>query len=290
MQYNNEFGNVSQYFLDEQQLVPALKISHKKCHASISLLGGQLLSWQPENQQPVLWLSKTAEFSPNKAIRGGVPICWPWFGPYKSASNHGFARQNMWDLSNVVINSEYVEVILNFSGSNLHPLWPHAFSLTQTLIFAETLSQQLTITNLSEQTVEYTGALHSYFRVSSPQNISIDNLADADFYDKLSDSHKAAEPVVPCVGPVDRVYESAKKMEIIDSAWQRIISVESSNCQQWVLWNPGFEESKKIADIHPEGAQEYICLEAANTHWQKIAMHSSVTMAQKISIQTTDLV
>jgi len=284
---SNEFGEVSQYFLDKQQLIPALKITHNKCSASISLLGGQLLAWQPENQHPVLWLSETAEYKQNNAIRGGVPICWPWFGGYKSAGNHGFARQNLWKLNDITINQEDVVITLSFTGENFDPVWPYAFSLTQTLIIGSTLSQQLTISNLSDQTFAYKGALHSYFRVSSPKNISINALASANFYDKLSDKDKIAEPIVPCVGPVDRVYESDEKMKIIDSKWHRTIAVESQQCAQWVLWNPGVEESKQIADIHPKGAQEYICLEAANTQWQHIAPNSRVTIGQKISVYQT---
>ena len=277
-------GSVSKIFLDDQQQVSGLLIDHQTCQATISLLGGQLLTWQPNNSRPVFWLSEKAIYQPNKAIRGGVPICWPWFGSYQDGGNHGFARQAQWQVDDINISAEQVELTLSFNGEQCHRLWPTPFILQQTFIFKHSLQQQLQMTNRSAKPVLYSGALHNYFRVSGPQNVDIPTLANKPFDDKLTSGTGLRHTDVQCIGPVDRIYHTAETMQIIDKSWRRTIELTSEHCQQWVLWNPGIEQSQQIADIHAQGEQQFICLEAANTQWQTIPAHQSRIIGQVIKI------
>jgi len=283
----NEFGQVSSYLLSEQ--CPALKIEHQSCTAVLSLYGGQVLSWTPQGQKDVFWMSNSSEFTPGKAIRGGIPLCWPWFGPYhgsknQNGGNHGFARVNLWRLEQVNISAEQVDITLCFDGESCHDLWPHAFSLKQQLSFGKVFSQQLHITNNSAQSVQYTGALHSYFNVSSPEQTSIDDLSEAKFIDKLADSYPRESILPNCLGPIDRVYQDNGVIKIIDQGESRIVQVTPSHTHQWVLWNPGAEIVKTMADIHEHGETEFVCLEAANTEWITIAPQQSVEMGQVIRV------
>lgn len=278
----HNFGRVASTIVGED--LPALIISHQHGTATISLIGGQVLRWQPEGEKPVLWLSKTANYQPGLAIRGGIPICWPWFGGYKTGGNHGFTRQALWTLESVVFTEQAVEVVLAFSGENIHPLWPHKFSLQQKIAIGREFSQQLTMKNCSDQPVAFSGALHSYFSVSSPANIEIPALAAASFDDKLTGEHLPATATVPCIGPVDRIYHANENMQIIDHGWQRIIELAAQHTQQWVLWNPGTAAAKNIADVHTDGEQEFICLEAANTQWQTLDAGEVATMSQHLRV------
>ncbi|TPH16505.1 D-hexose-6-phosphate mutarotase [Litorilituus lipolyticus] len=288
----NPWATISQSQLAND--IDVININHKLCQAKVSLYGGQVLSFIPKNQQDLFWLSETSAYEIGKAIRGGIPLCWPWFGANDKqspesaktspAGNHGFARQVVWQLDNVEVTSEQVVIDIVFQGEKQHSMWPNAFQLKQTLCFGSHFEQILTMHNLSAQDAEYTSALHSYFNVSSPLFISIKELEQAAFFDKLSGKNKTKQPIAHCVGPIDRVYEFSKAVKLIDSKWQRSISIES-NASQWVLWNPGEDIANSMADIHPKGEQNFVCLEAAQTTWQNLPAGKSAKLRQKITVQ-----
>lgn len=290
---SNAFGHVEQVKLPSGLSI--LNISHQYAQAKISVYGGQVLSWQPSNEREVFWLSKNATFEQGKAIRGGVPLCWPWFGVHpndieKKSGNHGFARCQLWQIDNIDISEQGVDVTLSWQGKNINELWPSACKLTQVLSFGKTFNQVLAMTNLSEQDMFYTGALHSYLSVSAPKNTSIVELTQVPFDDKLTD--KACSPnmlssmLANGSDPVDRVYHSNKEMTVVDNVWQRTIKLTATNTKQWVFWNPGTELANNMADIHVNGELEFVCLEAANTQAQLLAAGKSLTIEQQITVES----
>jgi glucose-6-phosphate 1-epimerase len=283
----NEFGQVYQEELSQHLF--ALVIEHPKVSAKVSLYGGQVLSWQPCGEKEVFWLSKDSAFEKGKAIRGGIPLCWPWFGVHPNdnkniAGNHGFARGQLWQLDNVKISEQGVEICLSWQGENMSDLWPFACQLKQVLFFGHSFKQVLQMENLSTEDAYYTGALHSYFAISSPENIKISALEQASFDDKLTGELCPPQPLENGVGPVDRIYHTNRVMNIVDSQWQRTIELNTTNTKQWVFWNPGVELANNMVDIHQNGEQEFVCLEAANTQMQILAAGESITMEQEISI------
>ncbi len=320
--FSNKFAQVNAITLGKS--INALTIHTPNCTALVSLYGGQVLKWQPKEQKDVFWLSDSTHYEQGKAIRGGIPLCWPWFGANNknigagnktTGINHGFARQNTWKLASITANETALTLVLSFKGEHFHALWPEAFELTQTLVFGESFKQHLSMANLSDHTVEYTGALHSYFRVSHPENVDIPVLNKLFFDDKLtgkkqclqvSEAQAADEQSGGhCVGPIDRVYHidsninsqyqhgnsqfdktllGKSVVQLIDSQWQRTIEITSENTHQWVLWNPGQETANAMADIHLHGEQSFVCLEAANTQWQTISAGESVAIEQSIRI------
>lgn len=285
----NEFGRVELFELAEG--LQALRFIHQKGEGSVSLYGGQVLDWQPVGQKPVFWLSNDSQYNLGTAIRGGVPLCWPWFGGEVKlangnvikAKNHGFARQSQWQLTDMKMTSDNIEITLLLDGELLSPHWPAAFKLTQTLIFNETFAQTLTMQNLSEQSVAYTGALHSYLCVGDPQKTEVPALNDVTYDDKISVVDGLKSPLNNCSGPIDRIYHSDERMVIVDHEWQREIEIRSEGCQQWVLWNPG-ADAQAMSDVHAHGENEFICLEAANTCWQSIESQASVSISQTITL------
>jgi glucose-6-phosphate 1-epimerase len=287
----SDFGQVQQVKLSSD--LSALIIKHKNTQAKISLHGGQVLSWQPTGEREVFWLSNNSAYEQGKAIRGGIPICWPWFGVHPNdsenkAGNHGFARCQLWQVDKIDINEQGVEVSLSWQGKNMIDLWPFACRLTQVLFFGKSFTQVFTMTNLSERDAYYTGALHSYLSVSTPRNITITELAKAPFNDKLTGKACSAKPLVTMlangIDEVDRVYHSNEVMTVVDSDWQRTIELKTTNTKQWVFWNPGVELSNNMADIHDNGEQEFICLEAANTQRQWLRAGKSVSMSQNVTV------
>jgi glucose-6-phosphate 1-epimerase len=283
----NEFGQIKQVSLTEQ--ISTLEIIHNTCTAKISLYGGQVLAWQPVSQKPVFWLSDDAIFEQGTPIRGGIPLCWPWFGPYQApsgetAGNHGFARQRNWQLNEVIIGKDSVIVTLLLSGENEHPLWPFQYQLKQTLIFSEQFEQKLYISNLSSKAFEYSAALHSYFAVSAPINTHVSPLDKFAFDDKVTGKEQQLSSLANCLGEIDRVYYSDNVCSIEDKQWQRTIKVSSTNCQQWVLWNPGTELAGNMKDLHQGAENEFVCLEAANTQIHIVKANETVMIGQKVSL------
>ena len=301
MPLDNDFARVTSITLNQdssEEHFEGLDISHGHCQAKVSLYGGQVLSFKPDGHKDVLWLSEQASYQLGKAIRGGIPLCWPWFGANNKHSqylaenpntalkalNHGFARQLPWQITSIEADESGVTLVLVLSGEKQHPLWPNAYTLTQTLFFGKSLKQTLAMSNDSLEDAQYSAALHSYFTVSNPSNVTIDALTGFRYSDKLTGNSKTQHESVSCVGEIDREYHSSEKMTVIDNHWQRKIDITSSNCQQWVLWNPGTELANTMADIHPQGEQEYVCLEAANTSWQTIPAGKTVVISQEITV------
>jgi glucose-6-phosphate 1-epimerase len=288
--FKNAFGQVSTLSLNDN--MQGLLIKHHKCQASISLYGGQVLTWQPKGQKEVFWLSKKSLYQEGKAIRGGIPLCWPWFGAHwhdseNKAGNHGFARQKNWQVETIDICAEQVTIVLTLQIEQQHKLWPNKGLLTQYLTFGESFNQSLEITNLDKDTAQYTGALHSYFSVSDPKNIHIENLSQLSFIDKLTGKEHVNENFTHGEGPVDRIYQANKAdqtMQIIDKKWQRIIEIEPQNSQQWVFWNPGRETAKMMADVHENAEQEFVCLEVANTEPTRLPSQQCITLGQTIRL------
>jgi len=301
----NEFGLVKKsIFSNTSSQTQALGISidHSLCNATISLYGGHVLSWQPVDQEPVFWMSDTTAYGNGKAIRGGIPVCFPWFGNFDANTfehtrnetftqeqqslliNHGFARTNLWELASVEILESHVKIVLTLSGVNKNPAWDIPFELKQEIILGKSFSQQFYITNKSDRSIEYTGALHSYFSVSAPENTTVDQLSAVAFDDKLSGSKKVMKTLNHCKGPIDRIYYANNTMNIVDSGWKRTLRVSSTDCHQWVLWNPGKDVAAGMADVHATGENEYVCLEAANTQPLVVPSKSTVKMGQTIEI------
>lgn len=280
---NTQFGSVTETMICDG--FPAIEINHPTCQAKLSLYGGQVLAWQPIGEKEVFWLSNAAIYQTGKAIRGGIPVCWPWFGPLEGSTQHGFVRQVLWQLEHVSVTELGVTLVISWQGENMDTLWPHAVKIQQTFFFGKAFQQAFSITNLSTESIKHTVALHSYFKVSSPDHVTAPLLNEVEFDDKLTGERVQPFARKNCQGPIDTVYYCAQPQKLIDTGWNRIIEITNCNTNQWVLWNPGVETAKKMADVHLHGEQEYVCLEAANTQWQEIPAQQTVVFSQRITVK-----
>ena len=280
------FGTISQESITDE--ISQLVINHQHVSAKVCLYGGQVLSWQPKDQQEVFWLSDSAQYQQGKAIRGGIPLCWPWFGPLqvdgKQGGNHGFARTQLWTLSGYKLTEQGVELQLSWQGENNSSLWPYRVKLTQQLFFGQYFEQKLIIDNLTEQAITYTGALHSYFYASHPSHVRIEALKGVPFDCKITGEKQIADEKPDMTGPMDRIYYTGCAVEAIDSGLERKLCITTENTHQWVVWNPGQEVAATMSDVHQGGENEYFCLEAANTQWQEIAANQQASISQRIEI------
>lgn len=244
---------------------PVLEISHPRCSGSIALLGAHVMEWTPARQKPVLFMSDKAVFAEGEPIRGGLPVCWPWFGGREDLPSHGFARLRFWDFVRGEDSAEGVELVFRLHG-NGDLGWPYPFELTLNVHLGETLAVALEMKHLGESTVEITAALHTYLRVGAIEQTRVEGLAGSHYLDSL-DGHQKRSQVGEVIfdREVDRVYLADGDVRVVDPVWHRTLDIDKSGSRATVVWNPWIEKSKRLADLPDDAYHDFLCIEAANT-------------------------
>lgn len=246
--------------LSERQIgqLPVIVVDHPACRAAITLQGAHLLAWQPSGEQPVIWLSGNSAYDPGTAIRGGVPICWPWFGPAGTPS-HGFARNIPWELTDHSENEEGVTLTFTLTDNpQTQALWPHAF----TLVARFTLGAECHIELESTGDFTTTAALHSYFQIGDIDTIAVRGLG-SHYVDKVLDGAEGEhQGDLVFTGRTDRVYTQPQAVStIVDPALQREIEVEHHHHSDVIAWNPGVALSTSMGDMTDDGYKTMVCVE-----------------------------
>lgn len=241
-----------------------VKLENEQATASVSLYGGQVLSFKPKNAKEVLYVCKGAVYKVGKAIRGGIPVCAPWFGASSVAGfpAHGAVRIAQWsivELSNkqVVLELKHSDLEARFADLKLD------FKLTVTV--EERLNVELETTNVGSAPYEFSAALHSYFAVEDITRTSIAGFEGTLFYDATNATRDAEQTAVTFSGETDRIYADGGRTAIIkDSGNGRQIHVEKSGSKSGVIWNPWQDKAKSLADFNDDEYLNMICVEAAN--------------------------
>ena len=225
--------------------LPCLKLQYGAASAVISLYGAQLLSYQPTAENEVLWLSPKAQWRNQQAIRGGVPVCWPWFGPASaifnpqniSLPNHGLVRTKLWQVSSQQSSADSVCVTLTITVQDL----PHVQG-SASLQLCVTLNDSLTLTLSCDSGMPQQAALHSYFKVGTIESAVVRPLPGV-YQDKLSNSMvKNAETALKINAEVDRIYPQSANQLRLDSALGSL-SINQAGHDATVVWNPWQEKS-----------------------------------------------
>jgi glucose-6-phosphate 1-epimerase len=244
---------------------PVLDVSHPRCSGSIALLGAHVMEWTPARQKPVLFMSDKAVFAEGEPIRGGLPVCWPWFGGREDLPSHGFARLRFWDFVRGEDSAEGVELVFRLQG-NGDLGWPYPFELTLNVHLGETLAVALEMKHLGESTVEISAALHTYLRVGAIEQTRVEGLAGSHYLDSLDDHRKRSQVgAVIFDREVDRIYLAEGDVRVVDPVWHRTLDIDKSGSRATVVWNPWIEKSKRLADLPDDAYHDFLCIEAANT-------------------------
>ncbi|MDD5297877.1 MAG: D-hexose-6-phosphate mutarotase [Rhodocyclaceae bacterium] len=256
------------------------RVTSPQGEAMISLSGGHVMTWNPAGEKPVLWLSGYATFAPSKSIRGGVPVCWPWFGPHASEAGfpgHGFARTVPWS----VVASEAspdgrVKLTLELEQSEAtRALWPHAGSVQSVISVDRELSLSLVTRNLGTETFVLGEALHTYFAVGDVRQAPIHGLSGCTFLDKVDGGIRKTQDGAIVIGSeVDRVYvDTEADCTIDDASMGRRIRIRKSGSRSTVVWNPWSAKAEKMGDFGPDGHLGMVCVETGN------ALENAVSVA-----------
>lgn len=248
------------------------EIATELATAVISLYGGQVLAWQPRGEShPVLWTSKKATYIPGKAIRGGVPICWPWFGPHPSSKDlpgHGYARLAFWKVTKTAsLSNGMLQLCLSMVDHGLaEKPWKSSAKLSVEILVGKYLEIRLTTNNLGSEPITFSEGLHTYFQVGDISKVSITGFEGAEYVDLLLDKMRVKQDgSITFSGELGRIFVNNGSTSIIeDPILQRNIWVAKKGSLSTAIWNPGLETASKMSDLGPEGWQDFVCVEGAN--------------------------
>ncbi len=254
--------------------------------AHLYLQGAHVLHYQPVGQQPVLWQSKESWFEPGKPIRGGIPICWPWFGPHPSnpeQPSHGIARLVEWEIVDKMAKDSVTKVILKLPESS----YPNV-SLQLTLELSDELSVTLTTVNKGETTLNFTEALHSYFAIQDINKVTVSGLEGQKYINQLApDSVHSQKGPISFTEETDRIYINTKESCIINNPTNnRKIQISKENSLSTVVWNPWVDKSIRMPDFGEKEFLEMVCVETANCGPNPVHIPPGESHALKLNIRT----
>jgi len=271
---NKQFGIDGQLaFREDASGVIVAEIKNAQASASLCLQGAHLMMWQPVDQTvPVIWVSRDAKLAAGKSIRGGAPVCWPWFGAHAADATfpgHGFARTVPWQMMESGTEpSGATRLTLRLATNDkTRAQWPHDCTLTLTVSVGEALRMEMTTENTGAEDFVIGEALHTYFQIGDIATVRVDGLEGCDYWDKVGGSAlKKQDGTLQFSGETDRVYiNTAAACVIEDDKLKRRIHIAKSGSRATVVWTPWTEKANKMGDMgQPDGWREMVCVESAN--------------------------
>ncbi|MCC7264779.1 MAG: D-hexose-6-phosphate mutarotase [Candidatus Latescibacteria bacterium] len=244
-------------------------VTDPEAEGSLVLQGAHALHFQPRGQAPVLWASQRSFYAPGRPIRGGIPLCWPWFGGHATdpgKPGHGFVRTMAWQVlaTRTSPAGTLIELGLEHTPETL-ALWPHPFSLRLRACFGERLRVELQVTNSGEQPMTFSGALHSYLAVGDAAGIQIEGLEGSSYFDKVGATPQRQEGPIRISAETDRVYQDTlAECRIIDPGLGRRICIAKEGSRSTVVWNPWIAKAARMEDFGDLEYQTMVCVETAN--------------------------
>ena len=246
------------------------RVESRICSGEVYLHGAHVTAWRPAGHEEVLWLSGRSRFAAGHPIRGGIPLCWPWFGDDPSGAGrdmHGFARLSPFTVTRTAETEEggcVVELTLERTP-DIHQMWPLDVRLVLTVTFGAQLDLQLRMVNHSPGRVSLSAALHTYLRVGDVARVRVEGLEGCDYVDYVDGlAQKRQDADLRISGEIDRIYpRTANSCRVTDASMGRDITVAKSGSHSTVVWNPGPRRAREMAEID-DGFRRMLCIEAAN--------------------------
>lgn len=266
----NQQANSLKFKSGKGELI-VIEVKNQYATAKICLQGAHILSWIPEGERDVIWLSEDAKFAQGKSIRGGVPICWPWFGAHATVSEfpaHGFARTSNWQ----VVKTEAQEDGTTNVFFTMQPqdetksMWPADTTIEYQLTIGKKLEMELITHNNGTGPITIGQALHTYFNVGDVGDVLLHGLDDTDYLDKLENfATKHQHGPITVDREVDRVYlDTSTDCVIEDKSFMRNIIIIKCGSNSTVVWNPWQETADKMGDLGKDGYKKMLCVESCN--------------------------
>jgi len=273
------------------------RVTSAAAEATIYLQGAHLAEWRPTGEEPVLFLSARSGYAPGRAIRGGVPVIFPWFGPRHDGSagpQHGFARTAVWELAFAAVAGDEVHLTFTLGPSEgSRALGFDHFRVAYRMTIGKRLRLEMMVANDLDAAeggaaLVYEEALHSYFAVSDVERVELIGLGGTAYLDKQDGAKRKvqAEGAVRLTEETDRVYvETTATCVVEDAAAGRRIVVEKSGSRATVVWNPWAESTAKMADMEPDGWRKMLCVESANVGESAVTLRPGETHTMRAEIR-----
>ncbi|BDS06696.1 D-hexose-6-phosphate mutarotase [Oceaniferula spumae] len=262
---------------------PVVRIQNAHAKASIALHGAHLIDYCQTDGKPLIYTSSAAVFREGKAIRGGIPICWPWFSahPEKSPS-HGYARISFWRLENVVCESNRTSLTFSLPAKN-----DTGLSARMEFVIGKTLQLTLTTTNDGESDLSFSEALHSYFTVTDSRKTHVLGLDGCSYIDTVG-----TESIGTQNGPlrfpdeIDQIYTTSEDVIIEDLVTQQRVHLTKTNSKNTITWNPGIEKGSSMDDLANDEIHDFVCVEAGNVRDHSITIPPGESHSISLTIST----
>lgn len=244
-----------------------LTLSTRSAEADVFLQGAHLTRFQPRDGSNLLWVSDAEDYQPGKPIRGGIPVCWPWFGTHpdhSEAPSHGLVRNTPWRWQVVEDTPDYCYIRFFTQTSGDHPAFPHKVEVQLGMELDTALRLSLTTTNLSDSAFVLSQALHSYFAVANLDQAQISGLDGFPYYDKVTGERAIWPEAFAIDREIDRiVQDSGQPIELRQPGAPGIL-LERSGSESVVIWNPWVEKSKSLSNFEDDDYLHMLCIESAN--------------------------
>ncbi len=264
-----------------------LEISHPCVKARIALQGAHITSCIPTGQGDLLWMSPAEDAQPDRPLRGGIPICWPYFGSERPGPSHGIARTSEWSLKSAADIGAGVRLVLELPGAVIKRQLPEDdWHLQVEFELSKSLKVALTTTNTGQESRGLSQALHSYLPVRDIHETRLWGLEGAEFFDQLTGiDHNRQQGPVTFAGEVDRIYHGHAASIQVDDSSQHYLTVTREGSESVVVWNPWIEKSRRLGQFAPDGYKTMVCIEAANAGPDRrvIAPGESHTLTTRIA-------
>jgi glucose-6-phosphate 1-epimerase len=267
-----------------------LEVNTAWSNAEIYLHGAHITNFQKKGEPPILFMSQLSRFNEGSPIRGGIPVIFPWFGPREGEIAHGFARNQSWELKEVLqLANGGVSLRLCLPDSPAAAMFPK-FSADYCITVGQTLAAELTVVNLSPgQDFTFENCLHTYFTVGDISAVSVTGLKGADYLDKTESFSRKTERSehLKISQETDRIYlDTTAPVEIHDSKLQRRIRVEKTGSHSTVVWNPWVAKAQQMPDFGDEEYKQMICVESGNVAENQLTLPTGKTASLRVEIST----
>ncbi len=283
------------------------RISTDQAELLIAQQGAQVISYQRHGQQPLIWPNPAALYKPGKAVRTGVPVCWPWFGnlgrnpeavqAMRNASDeapaHGLVRTLDWELLGIEKLDSGVKVELGVpqAARGELPGWPHKVEVRLCVVLGEALEITLHSRNLDDHPVSLSQALHSYFAVSDVRRATVECLGGLTYIETLDGWQPRQQAgVLGFAGETDRIYlNTPAQLSFVDPGWQRRVTLASTGSRSAVVWNPWVERATALPDMADDGWQGMLCIETANVWDDVVTLAPGAACAMGVRFTASEL-
>lgn len=272
-------------------LPPPHVIETSRCTGEVHDQGAQVTRWAPAGAEPVLYVSTTAVFEEGHAIRGGVPACWPWFGPGRGGDMqpaHGFVRTAPWTLVDHTEDGGVVTLTHRITSADASSArWPHDYALELVSRLGDTLELTLTTTNTGQEPFDVEEALHAYLVVGDVRQVSLAGLDGKSFFDKVTGSERVQDGPVRFDGETDSVYRTSESVTLDDPVLDRRLVVSTEGAANVVVWNPWAEKAAEVPDIGDGDWTGFLCVEGANAFENTVTIEpgESRSMTYRVEVQ-----